>query len=124
MTNTHESDHQVIRCYVYASTAQSRPGVIERQIEEGRALAETLSTSAVSYQVVHIFQDDGTSGWSGPRPGYEGMLEGLERGDAAVVLVSREDRLYRNPATQQSYRELTSRLAVATYSTQDGRVDR
>lgn len=120
-TNTNQ---QVMRCYIYASAAQSRPGVIDQQIRESRALAETLSTTDVGYQVVQVFQDEGRSKFSGHRPGYEEMLAGLERGDAEVVLVSSEDRLYRNPTIQQSYRDLTGRLTVATYSVQAGRIDR
>lgn len=127
MTNIQDTpgtDRQVIRCYVYARTARSNPPAMERQVEEGRGLAETLSTSAVAYQVVRVFEDDGVSGNSGRRPGYEEMLAGLEQGDATVVLVWDEARLYRNEADQKVYGELSDRLAVATYSTQAGRISR
>lgn len=125
MTNiqdTASTGRQVIRCYVYARVAKSKPWAMERQIDDGHALAETLSTPAVDYQVIHVFEDDGLSGHSGPRPGYEQMLAGLERGEATVVLVSDEDRLYRNEADQKAYSELSDRLAVVTYSTQSGRI--
>ncbi|MFJ1782561.1 recombinase family protein [Streptomyces anulatus] len=121
MTNIDENtgaDQRVVRCYVYASAAQSRPGVIERQVQECRTLAGNLSTGALAYRIVQVFQDDGASGWSGPRPGYEQMVAGLERGDADAVLVSGEDRLSRSPATQQLYRELGERLGITTYSAQ------
>ncbi|MFH9134401.1 recombinase family protein [Streptomyces sp. NPDC017524] len=127
MTNMNENiatGRQVVRCYVYASAAQSRPGVIEQQVQECRALTDGLSTASLDYRVVQVFQDDGASGWSGPRPGYEQMVAGLERGDADAVLVSREDRLGRNPATQQSYRELTERLGITTYCAQVDRTGR
>ncbi|MFE3495307.1 recombinase family protein [Streptomyces sp. NPDC059175] len=127
MTNIDENfaaGRKVVRCYVYASAAQSRPGVIEQQVQECRALAGSLSTGSLNYRIVQVFQDDGASGWSGPRPGYEQMVAGLERGDADAVLVLREDRLSRNPATQQSYRELSERLGITTYSAQADRFSR
>jgi DNA invertase Pin-like site-specific DNA recombinase len=125
MTNTQkgaETARRIIRCYIYARVAQSKPMALERQILDGHALAEKLSTLDSEYQVVRVFQDDGSSGYSGPRPGFEEMLAGLKRGEASVVLVWSEDRLYRNPATQQAYSELSKRLAITTYSTQAGRI--
>lgn len=127
MTNIQDTagtDRKVIRCYVYARTARSNPLAVERQVQDGRGLAETLTTSAVEYQVVRVFEDAGLSGYSGRRPGYEEMLAGLEHGEATVVLVSDEARLYRNEADEKAYSELSDRLAVATYSAQAGRISR
>jgi hypothetical protein len=118
------SETQVIRCYVYAHVAQSNPLAIQRQVQAGYALAESLSSPAAEYQVVRVFQDDGGSGLSAHRPAYEEMLAELERCDAAVVLVYREDRLFRDPDLQKAYSEISNRLGVETYSVESGRLGR
>lgn len=114
---------QIIRCYIYAHVAQSNPLAIERQIQSGYALAESLSSSAAKYEVVRVFQDDGGSGLS-VRPAYAEMLTGLDRGEADTVLVFAEDRLYRSPELQQAYSEMSDRLGVTTYSVKSGRLGR
>ncbi|WNI16950.1 recombinase family protein [Actinacidiphila sp. ITFR-21] len=118
------TEPQVIRCYVYAHVARSNPLAIQRQIQDGYALAGSLSGPGAEYQVVRVFQDDGGSGRSANRPAYEEMLAGLERGDAAAVLVFREDRLYRDPDLQKAYSEISNRLGVETYSVESGRLGR
>ena len=118
-----QTEPQVIRCYAYAHVARSNLLAIERQLQDIRALADSLSSSAAKYEIVGIFQDDGGSGLS-VRPAYRDMLAGLDRGEADAVLVFAEDRLYRSPDLQRTYSEMSARLGVATYSVQSGRIGR
>lgn len=118
------TETQVIPCYVYAHVAQSNSLAIQRQVQDGYALAESLSSPDTMYRVVHVFQDNGGSGYSAHRPGYREMLAGLERGDATTVLVFSEDRLYRNPDLHKAYSEMSHRLGITTYSVQSGRLGR
>ncbi|MFJ4617382.1 recombinase family protein [Streptomyces sp. NPDC088812] len=115
------TEPKVIRCYIYAHVARSNPLAIERQIQDSYALAESLSSPAVKYEVVRVFQDDGGSGLS-TRPAYEDMLTGLGRGEADTVLVFAEDRLYRSSDLQKAYVEMSAQLGVTTFSVQSGRL--
>lgn len=110
------SGARAVHCFIYAHVAQSNPVAVERQVEECRALAASLSDAATVYEVVRIFEDNGGSGMSGDRPAYKELLAALEQGDVATVLVSHEDRLSRSTALQQAYSELSSRLGITTYS--------
>ncbi|MFE7803981.1 recombinase family protein [Streptomyces sp. NPDC057430] len=118
------AEPQVVRCYLYARTARSNALAIERQIQDGHALAESLSSQGARHEVVRVFQDDGGSGLSGDRPGYTAMLAGLERGEATVVVVWSEERLYRDANLQKAYSEMSDRLGVTTHSVRSGRVGR
>ncbi|MEU1497034.1 recombinase family protein [Streptomyces sp. NPDC005732] len=120
-TGDARTEPTVSRCYIYAHVARSNPLAIERQIESGYALAESLSSPAAKYEVVRVFQDDGGSGLSS-RPAYERMLTGLGRGEADTVLVFAEDRLYRSLELQKAYREMSARLGITTFSAQSGRL--
>lgn len=128
MKRTHlhvtQTEPQAIRCYLYARTARSNALAIERQIRDCHALAESLSSQDARHEVIRVFQDDGGSGASGDRPGYTAMLDGLEQGDAAVVLVWNEERLYRDISLQRAYSEMSDRLGVTTYSVRSGQVGR
>lgn len=122
-TGDARTEPQVIRCYAYAHVARSNPMAIERQIQDVRRLAGSLSGPAARYDIVRVFQDDGGSGLSA-RPAYKEMLAGLERGEADTVLVYAEDRLYRSLELQRAYSEMSAQLGVKTYSVQSGRVGR
>ncbi|MGW3738032.1 recombinase family protein [Streptomyces sp. NPDC005148] len=118
---------RVIRCYVYARISQDRTGAhlgTERQIEDCNALAKRLSTPTVVYEIVRVFEDNDISAYSGkPRPDYIAMLEGLEAGDAQVVLAWHTDRLHRSPVELEAYINLSERRAVSTHTVQAGHID-
>ncbi|MES9519756.1 recombinase family protein [Streptomyces capoamus] len=118
---------RVVRCYIYARISQDRTGAhlgTERQIEDCHALAERLSTPEVKYEVVKVFEDNDLSAYSGkPRKDYLEMLQGLEEGDATVVLAWHTDRLHRSPTELEEYIALSERRSVLTHTVQAGLID-
>ncbi|MEU8589423.1 recombinase family protein [Streptomyces sp. NPDC048664] len=118
---------RVIRCYIYARISQDRTGAhlgTERQIGDCHALAKRLSTPEVVYEVVKIFEDNDLSAYSGkPRKDYLEMLQGLEDGDATVVLAWHTDRLHRSPTELEEYIALSERRSVLTHTVQAGLID-
>ncbi|MER6112395.1 recombinase family protein [Streptomyces hirsutus] len=118
---------RVVRCYIYARISQDRTGAhlgTERQIEDCHALAKRLSTPEVVYEVVKVFEDNDLSAYSGkPRKDYLEMLQGLEDGDATVVLAWHTDRLHRSPTELEEYIALSERRSVLTHTVQAGLID-
>ncbi|WP_327258639.1 recombinase family protein [Streptomyces sp. NBC_01240] len=118
---------RVVRCYVYARISQDRTGAhlgTERQIEDCHALAKRLSTPEVVYEAARIFEDNDLSAYSGkPRADYLEMLQGLEEGDATVVLAWHTDRLHRSPVELEEYIALSERRSVLTHTVQAGLID-
>jgi site-specific DNA recombinase len=65
---------------------------VPTQIANGTKYAERMG-----WDVVHIFKDEGRSGYSDEfRPGFEDMLKFLSTGDAQVLIARHHDRLTRN----------------------------
>ncbi|MFD9368759.1 recombinase family protein [Streptomyces sp. NPDC060020] len=126
-TYTTPSGRRVIRCYLYARISSDREGAglgCERQIEDGYALAQQLSTSDVEYVVVEVFEDNDLSAYSGkPRPGYLKMLQGLRDGLADCVLAWHTDRLHRRPLELEEYIDVCEPRRVETRTVKAGHLD-
>ncbi|MCJ1706895.1 recombinase family protein [Microbacterium sp. VKM Ac-2923] len=90
----------VMRAAIYARL--SAPQVGEQSTEESDSIANQvrdLKTMAqrLGYDVVHVFADDGISGYKGKhRPGFQRLLRAIADGEVDVILSRHQDRLERN----------------------------
>jgi Site-specific recombinases, DNA invertase Pin homologs len=118
---------QVIRCFIYARISEDREGAhlaTERQTDDCRELAERLSTPAVEYRVVQVFEDNDLSAYSGkPRPRYQAMLEALRNNEADCVLAWHTDRLHRSPTELERYIDVCAPAAIPTRTVKAGDLD-
>jgi site-specific DNA recombinase len=84
-----------MRAVIYARLSEDheRAESVPTQIANGTRYAERMG-----WDVVHVFKDEGRSGYTGEiRPGFEDMLNYLGQGQADVLLTRHHDRLTRNP---------------------------
>jgi site-specific DNA recombinase len=107
---------------IYARMSQDRGGAglgIERQVDEGRALAERLGWS-----VVEVYQDNDMSAFTGRRrDGYERMLADIEAGKINAVIAWHPDRLHRRAAELERYIGVCERHGVANQTVTAGMWD-
>ncbi|MFD4740978.1 recombinase family protein [Streptomyces virginiae] len=121
------SGRRIVRCYLYARISSDREGAglgCDRQIEDGYAHAEQISTSDVEYRIVEVFEDNDLSAYSGkPRPDYIRMIEGLKAGGADCIIAWHTDRLHRSPAELESYIDVCEPRRVETRTVKAGHLD-
>lgn len=118
---------RVIRCFFYARISEDREGAhlaTERQIQDGRELAERLSTPTVEYRIIRVFEDNDLSAYSGkPRPDYKDMLARLRNGEADCVLAWHTDRLHRSPVELEEYIDVCGPREIPTRTVKAGDLD-
>src|SRR3954465_6999936 len=111
-----------MRAAVYCRISRDKVGArlgVERQRVDCVELAERRDLT-----VVETFTDNDVSAYSGKRrPGYQRMLEGIERGRIDVVLAWHPDRLHRSPKELEAYIDVCSVRNVATHCVRAGEVD-
>ncbi|GHA95688.1 hypothetical protein GCM10010330_57350 [Streptomyces tendae] len=126
-TATDTAARRVIRCFAYARISEDREGAhlaTERQLDDMRQLAEQLSTPAVEYRIVKVFEDNDLSAYSGkPRPDYKDMLTRLRNGEADCVLAWHTDRLHRSPVELEEYIDVCSPRTIDTRTVKAGHLD-
>lgn len=109
------------RAFIYARISQDRTGAnmgVDRQVEDCRALAETLGL-----EVVEVFADNDISASEYSkkrRPSYNAMLARLS--EVSVVLIWHSDRLHRRPIELEHYVELVRKHGVATHAHKGGEI--
>ncbi|WP_432247726.1 recombinase family protein [Streptomyces sanyensis] len=122
-----ELGRQIISCFVYARISSDREGAglgVQRQVEDCEELARQLSTGAVEYRVVRVFQDNDLSAYSGkPRPDYTEMLQALRDGEGDCVLAWHTDRLHRRPLELEEYIDVCEPRRVDTRTVKAGHLD-
>jgi site-specific DNA recombinase len=101
----------VIRAGIYARISSDREGdnlAISRQLADCEQLAERKG-----WQVVERYVDADISAYSGkPRPEYARMLDEIEAGVVAAILVYHADRLHRHPRELEDFIDLCQRQQV------------
>jgi DNA invertase Pin-like site-specific DNA recombinase len=83
------------RAVIYARISEDheRAESVPTQIANGTKYAERIG-----WDVVHVFKDEGRSGYTGElRPGFEDVLRYVGKGQADVLITRHHDRLTRNP---------------------------
>jgi site-specific DNA recombinase len=84
----------VTRCAIYLRTARDDAGdgqAIARQREDCLRFA-----AEHGWDVVAEYADSGVSAWSGPRPGYDRMVEAADAGEFGALVCRDLSRLTRN----------------------------
>ena len=94
--------------YLRVSLDKSGDGLgIERQREDCRKLAEQRG-----WTVVYEIEENNTSASFGPRPGFEQLLQLMERRQVAAVIVWHVDRLLRKMTDLERVIELVERTGI------------
>lgn len=110
------------RAAIYARISMDRTGAglgVERQLQDCRALATDRR-----FDVVQVFSDNDISAYSGAkRPGYEGLLDLVRRGEVDVVIAWHVDRLHRSLADLETYIEACEPTSVSTLTVRAGDLD-
>jgi DNA invertase Pin-like site-specific DNA recombinase len=94
MATKHTPKSATRRAAIYTRISLDKSGErlgVQRQLEDCTALAERLG-----WEVVEHFDDNDLSAYSGrTRPGFEGLLDALKRGEVDALICWHPDRLYR-----------------------------
>jgi site-specific DNA recombinase len=107
---------------VYCRISQDRSGEglgVERQKEDGRALAASLGWS-----VVQVYTDNDITAYKDkPRPGYQAMLEAIKSGAIKGVIAWHPSWLHRRTKELIPYIELCKAHSVVTHTVKAGHWD-
>ena len=109
------------RAFIYARISQDRTGAnmgVDRQVEDCRALAETLGMEVIE---VFVDNDISASAYSKKqRPSYNAMMARLS--EVSAVLIWHSDRLHRRPIELEHYVDLVRTHGVATHAHKGGEI--
>ncbi|OBK29523.1 hypothetical protein A5634_18115 [Mycobacterium asiaticum] len=109
------------RAGIYVRISQDSTGKkagVERQLKECKTLARRLK-----WRVVDTYDDNDISAYSGSmRPGFEALLDAIEKGRIDAIVCWHPDRLYRRVKDLQRLLEMTDAGVVVT-SVNGGELD-
>jgi DNA invertase Pin-like site-specific DNA recombinase len=92
---------------------------VRRQERECRELCKQRG-----WQVAAVHVDDDRSAFSGkPRPGYEHMLQRLERGQVRGLVAWHPDRLHRSPVELERFITVVEAIGAGVATVQGGEYD-
>jgi site-specific DNA recombinase len=105
-----------VRAVIYARLSEDheRAESVPTQISNS-----TKHAKRMGWEVVHVFKDEGRSGYSGEfRPGFEAMLKFLSKGDVQVLIARHHDRLTRNAEDFDRLMKICgkSKIKISTYT--------
>lgn len=111
-----------MRAAIYTRISADQTGQrlgVTRQLEDCVALAERLG-----WEIVAQFDDNDLSAFTGKaRPGFESLLEGMERGEFGALLCWHTDRLYRSMRDLERLIEIADVGRVQIRTVQGGDLD-
>ncbi|HYO01935.1 MAG TPA: recombinase family protein [Mycobacterium sp.] len=92
---------------------------MERQLEDGRALAEKLG-----WDVVARFDDNDLSAYNGKtRPGFDALITAMNRRDFDALICWHTDRLYRSMKDLERLIDVADAAGVRIKTVQGGDLD-